>query len=260
MRRLIFFITVVFYCIPLQAQEFDSKKMRYIEQFKYWAMDEQIRTGVPAAISLAQGILETGSGTSDLCIQANNHFGIKCKKEWTGETFLHDDDRRHECFRKYKSAKASFIDHSNFLRDRGHYRFLFDLEPTDYQGWCKGLRKAGYATNPKYAVRLIQLIEKYNLQEHTYEAIELSKESEVVAEVVPNKDASIENKTEPVAENETVEVVNVAPRTTRMSPKLKRVYDRLMVKMAGMVFGRTKEIIFYQKPCSIIFVMRNCYQ
>ncbi len=230
MRRILYFITLIFYCIPTQAQDFDTKKMRYIEQFKYWAMDEQIRTGVPASISLAQGILETGSGTSELCTQANNHFGIKCKKEWTGETFLHDDDRRNECFRKYKSAKDSYIDHSNFLRDRAHYRFLFDLEPTDYQAWCKGLRKAGYATNPKYAVRLIQLIEKYNLQQYTYEAIALSKIDQVEAEVVPKKDQVIEEPEEIPVQNEVVEVVKVAPKTTEMRRKVKRVYDKVMVK------------------------------
>lgn len=228
MRRILFLLTIIFYSFPVQAQEFDSKKMRYIEQFKYWAMDEQIRTGVPAAISLAQGILETGSGTSELCTEANNHFGIKCKKEWTGETFLHDDDKRHECFRKYKSSKDSYIDHSNFLKDRAHYGFLFDLETTDYQAWCKGLKKAGYATNPQYAGRLIQLIEKYNLQQYTYEAIELAQ-ANAVAEVVPEKDKEIEveKKEEP---KEIVEVVQVGPRSTKMSPKSKPVYDKLIVK------------------------------
>lgn len=235
MKQLFFFFTIL-YCIPLQAQEFDTKKMRYIERFKYWAMDEQIRTGVPAAISLAQGILETGSGTSELCTEANNHFGIKCKKEWTGETFLHDDDKRHECFRKYKSAKDSYLDHSNFLRDRAHYRFLFDLEPTDYQGWCKGLRKAGYATNPQYAIRLIQLIEKYNLQQYTYEAIELGKE-DIVAEVVPEKDK------EPVVEQkkrEVVEVVKVQPKpmTTRSKPK--HIYAKLTTKNGRSGFWARK--------------------
>lgn len=192
MRRVIVLFIVVLFSNSVSAQDFDQNKMRYIERFKYWAMDEQIRTGVPASISLAQGIHETGSGTSDLAKLANNHFGIKCKKEWTGETFLHDDDRRHECFRKYKSAKQSYIDHSNFLKTRAWYASLFQLEVTDYDGWCKGLKKAGYATNPKYAIRLVELIEKYNLQQYTYEAIEIAKENNLVAEVVPKKDKEVE--------------------------------------------------------------------
>lgn len=230
MRNFFILFVLLVYCIPVQAQDFDTKKMRYIEQYKYWAMEEQIRTGVPAAISLAQGILETGSGTSELSTKANNHFGIKCKKDWTGETFLHDDDRRRECFRKYSTAKESYQDHSNFLKTREHYAFLFNLEMTDYTSWCNGLRKAGYATNPKYASRLIQLIEKYNLQQHTYEAIELAEEQEttapVVAEVVPSKDKVI-----PVKE-EVVEVVRVAPKrlTVPSRRKDKIVFDQLTSK------------------------------
>ncbi len=225
MKRLLVIFSILFYCTPLHAQDFDTKKMRYIEQYKYWAMDEQIRTGVPAAISIAQGILETGSGTSELSVKANNHFGIKCKKEWTGETYLHDDDRRRECFRKYKSAKDSYIDHSNFLKERAHYGSLFDLDVTDYQAWSKGLKKAGYATNPKYATRLIQLIEKYNLQEYTYEAIDLSKE-EVVAEVVPEKDKAIDV----VQQNEVIESAPIVPVNNTPVPKAKIVFDKQMVK------------------------------
>ena len=121
MKRFYTILILFLFSQQLLAQTYDQNKMRYIEQFKYWAMDEQIRTGVPAAISLAQGILETGAGSSELCTEANNHFGIKCKAEWTGDTYLHDDDKRSECFRKYNSAKDSYIDHSNFLRDRAHY-------------------------------------------------------------------------------------------------------------------------------------------
>lgn len=224
MRRLFLSITILLSAAnALLAQNFDQDKMRYIEQFKYWAMDEQVRTGVPAAISLAQGILETGSGKSELCQEANNHFGIKCKKEWTGETYLHDDDRRHECFRKYKSAKDSYTDHSNFLATRAHYSFLFGLAPTDYTGWCNGLRKAGYATNPQYAARLIDLIEKYNLQQYTYEAIEIAKENNLAAEVVP-------------AEDKETNVVEVAPATPKIAqeettaPKRKVIFDKQITK------------------------------
>ena len=238
MKNLFILSVVLFFGAPLQAQDFDTKKMRYIEQYKYWAMEEQVRAGVPAAISLAQGILETGSGTSELSTKANNHFGIKCKKDWTGETFLHDDDRRRECFRKYATAKESYQDHSNFLKEREHYAFLFKLEMTDYTSWSNGLRKAGYATNPKYASRLIQLIEKYNLQQHTYEAIELAEEQVAakpsVAEVVPILDKeTTELKVEAAPEKEeVVEVVQVAPKilSVPMKSKKKVVFDKLTSK------------------------------
>jgi len=121
---------------------------------------------IPASITLAQGILESGSGNSRLAKQANNHFGIKCHKEWTGKTFTMDDDAKNECFRKYKHASDSYRDHSLFLTKRGRYSFLFDYKITDYKSWAKGLKKAGYATNPKYPELLIRLIEKYDLDQY----------------------------------------------------------------------------------------------
>lgn len=139
----------------------------YIETYKELAIEEMQRTGVPAAITLAQGIHETGAGQSNLVLKSNNHFGIKCKSEWKGESVSHDDDARGECFRKYDDPADSYRDHSDFLKYRKHYAFLFDLEPTDYEGWAYGLKKAGYATNPKYPQILIKIIRDYNLQEYT---------------------------------------------------------------------------------------------
>jgi LysM repeat protein len=121
------------------------------------------KTGVPASITLAQALLESEDGNSLLATEANNHFGIKCA-DWTGPTFTKDDDARDECFRKYKSVLESYDDHSNFLRTRERYAALFTLESTDYKGWAKGLKKAGYATNPQYAERLIKIIEDNQLQ------------------------------------------------------------------------------------------------
>jgi Muramidase (flagellum-specific) len=115
---------------------------------------------------LAQGILESGAGNGDLTRRANNHFGIKCHKEWTGETVYHDDDELQECFRKYKDPKYSFRDHSLFLTQRSRYQDLFRLKKDDYKGWAKGLRKAGYATDPKYPDKLISIIERYNLTQY----------------------------------------------------------------------------------------------
>ena len=126
---------------------------------------ESMRThGIPASITLAQGCLESGNGNSDLAVKANNHFGIKCHNDWKGQTYhKKDDDSGKSCFRKYRNAAESFRDHSDFLRYRDRYAFLFDLEITDYKGWCYGLKKAGYATDPEYAERLIKIIEDYRL-------------------------------------------------------------------------------------------------
>lgn len=142
----------------------------YIAKFKDDAIKEMYLHKVPACITLAQGMLESGNGNSDLCRKANNHFGIKCHKEWGGETYIMDDDEKNECFRKYSSALESYSDHSLFLYSRSRYASLFELPITDYKGWCYGLKAAGYATDPKYPERLIAIIEKYKL--HEYNVIE----------------------------------------------------------------------------------------
>lgn len=144
---------------------------QYIEEYKDLAIREMKRMGVPAAITLAQGLLETQNGNSDLVKASNNHFGIKCKSTWTAETVRHDDDALGECFRKYKSAEDSYRDHSNFLRGNSRYDFLFNLNPADYKAWAYGLRKAGYATNPRYPEILIKNIEDNNLEQYTMDAI-----------------------------------------------------------------------------------------
>lgn len=121
------------------------------------------RTGVPASITLAQGMIESDYGRSRLAREGKNHFGIKCHSDWRGATIMHNDDRRNECFRKYSRIEESFYDHSDFLRNGSRYTFLFDLSPTDYKGWARGLKKAGYATNPDYANMLIRKIEENSL-------------------------------------------------------------------------------------------------
>ncbi len=135
----------------------------YIEKYKEAAIWEMKRSGVPASITLAQGLLETESGNSDLLQRSNNHFGIKCKSDWQGESVKHTDDAPNECFRKYQSAKESYADHSDFLRKNQRYSALFTLELYDYKGWAYGLKRAGYATNPRYPQILISNIEKYEL-------------------------------------------------------------------------------------------------
>lgn len=135
----------------------------YIHLYKGDAVKDMMKMGVPASITLAQGILESESGNSVLAREARNHFGIKCHKDWNGETFHKDDDAKDECFRKYKSVLESYDDHGRFLRDRPRYAFLFEYEITDYKSWAHGLKKAGYATNPRYADLLIKLIEDHKL-------------------------------------------------------------------------------------------------
>ena len=139
---------------------------RYIARFASIAVNEMYRSGVPASITLAQGIIESRSGQSALAVDGNNHFGIKCHNSWKGRTMLADDDRKDECFRVYDSAEESFRDHSDFLRYRDRYKFLFDFSVTDYKSWAYGLRQAGYATDPAYATKLIQCVENYNLSRY----------------------------------------------------------------------------------------------
>ena len=143
----------------------------YIEDYRGIAKDEMREYGIPASITLAQGILESGAGRGELSKKANNHFGIKCHKGWTGERVYHDDDRDQECFRKYKDPETSFRDHSLFLSERSRYSGLFKLRKDDYEAWAKGLRKAGYATDPKYPQKLIGIIERYNVSEFDEEVL-----------------------------------------------------------------------------------------
>jgi len=135
----------------------------YTNRYKDLAVSEMKRTGIPASITLAQGMIESDFGRSRLAREANNHFGIKCHNDWKGPTIRHNDDRRNECFRKYSRPEESYYDHSDFLKAGSRYNFLFDLDPSDYKGWARGLKKAGYATNPDYANMLIRKIEENNL-------------------------------------------------------------------------------------------------
>jgi LysM repeat protein len=164
-KRLLFTILVIL--LPLfsaaQPSEYKMSAKEYIERYKEDAVKEMLMHGVPASITLAQGMLESGNGNSALAVFANNHFGIKCHKGWTGPTYIMDDDAANECFRKYPSVLDSYSDHSLFLKSRPRYAFLFELKRTDYAGWARGLKQAGYATDPRYADRLIDIIEQHKL-------------------------------------------------------------------------------------------------
>lgn len=158
-------------CEALNANAQSLSTTQYIDSYKSVAMEEMRRSGIPAAIKLAQGILETQSGNGWLVLNSNNHFGIKCKNNWVGQTVHYDDDEKQECFRKYTSAQESWRDHSEFLRNNPRYKFLFDLNPEDYKAWAYGLKTAGYATSRTYPQQLIQIIERYNLQQYNAQAL-----------------------------------------------------------------------------------------
>lgn len=170
MKKIINLVWVFLLSVSVFAQDSIQPSLskltveQYIEKYAKLAVDEMHRSKIPASITLAQGILESGNGNSRLATEGNNHFGIKCKASWTGETIYEDDDAPNECFRKYKHAGESFQDHSEFLLRNSRYAFLFDLEPTNYVEWARGLKRAGYATNPQYAELLVTFIERHNLQ------------------------------------------------------------------------------------------------
>ncbi len=148
--------------VSAQAGPGDQTPEQYIAQWKEVAVRKMKEHGIPASITLAQGLLESRSGNSVLAVEGNNHFGIKCTPDWTGGKVFHDDDKKNDCFRKYRSADQSFEDHSKFLM-RPRYASLFELKPTDYKGWAHGLKRCGYATDPRYPHKLIDLIERYQL-------------------------------------------------------------------------------------------------
>lgn len=164
-------IFILFSCKTIRITEtsdisIPSVRRQYIEKYKNMAVSEMKRSGVPASITLAQGILESDDGNGRLARKANNHFGIKCHNNWKGKKIYHDDDKRKECFRKYSNAAQSFRDHSDFLRNTRRYASLFDLDPANYKGWARGLKKAGYATDPKYDNLLIKIIEESRLYQY----------------------------------------------------------------------------------------------
>ena len=163
MKRLLLFTLALGIHFITYAQSVQEK---YINAYSEIAVQEMYRSGIPASITLAQGMLESGNGRSELAMKSNNHFGIKCHNNWNGGRVYHDDDAKGECFRKYDHPHQSYRDHSDFLRYRDRYKFLFDLKPTDYKGWAYGLKKAGYATDPSYPTKLIKLIEDYHLYQY----------------------------------------------------------------------------------------------
>lgn len=186
MQNIRIILIAVFTTIGLIGRAQDEQTiLTYIKTYKDLAIAEMQRSGVPASITLAQGIHETTAGTSELVLKSNNHFGIKCKSNWTGPSVSHDDDARGECFRKYTTSNDSYKDHSDFLKNSPRYASLFTLDPLDYTKWAYGLKKAGYATNPKYPVIIVKLIEDYHLNDYTLIALgKLAPGEEALAGII----------------------------------------------------------------------------
>jgi LysM repeat protein len=194
---------------------------QYIKEYADLAMSEMRRTGIPASITLAQAVIESDYGRSRLARVANNHFGIKCHNGWTGRRIYHNDDRRGECFRRYRDADESFRDHSDFLQQGSRYDFLFYLEPGDYRGWARGLKSAGYATNPRYANMLIDMIEKNRL--HIYDEMVISGRGNdralVSADISPEKARPVVKTDDPVVKEELYDEGYVIERGNRVKTR-----------------------------------------
>jgi LysM repeat protein len=196
------------FCISLVASASPTEKTpqeKYIEKYAPLAVSEMYRSGVPASITLAQGLLESGNGQSELARKSNNHFGIKCHNNWQGGRVYHDDDAKGECFRKYSDPSDSYRDHSDFLRFRDRYKFLFDYRVTDYKSWAHGLKKAGYATDPAYPKKLIKLIEEYDLNQYDRKPASFGRSyNKKESKQTPSVESK-QSKNEPAAQKQTTE-------------------------------------------------------
>lgn len=216
-KRIVIFLSFCFFLFRADAQRFTHTE--YINQFKQLAVEEMVRTGVPASITLAQGILESEYGNSPLVKSSNNHFGIKCKSNWTGPSIKHDDDEAAECFRMYNNAEESYRDHSDFLKNSSRYASLFNLDPLDYKSWAHGLKKAGYATNPRYADLLIKYVEMFNLQE--YDVMALNGANTMFASAGTHENKIIEPPAEAKPAAEPAKVAAVLARKPAPFEKVK---------------------------------------
>jgi hypothetical protein len=216
MRKLIITTTFILLANFLKAQDISVEE--YISTYRDVAVAEMKRSGIPASVTLAQGILETEHGNSELVKKSNNHFGIKCKSTWTGESVTHTDDAPNECFRKYSNAADSYKDHSDYLKTSPRYASLFELNISDYKGWAYGLKRAGYATNPRYPQIVISNIEKYNLQQ--YDTITANMANDIAIEKSIEDESVVKNSIL-VSDNE--EIKNALKANSKFN-KLKALY------------------------------------
>lgn len=242
-----------------QAQTPDAINA-YVEKYKAIAIEEMNKYGIPASITLAQGIHESGCGSSILALRSNNHFGIKCHEEWCGQTYHHDDDAPQECFRVYNCPEESFRDHSEFLKCRPRYATLFSLEKGDYKAWARGLKAAGYATNPRYPDIIIKLIEDYNLNQYdkpgtgTAVAKTETKSDQKVSNEVQMIKQSLIQSTTPVAAVKQAEtkpaqpaVVAIAkPAETKPLAPVDNTFDPSKVKIEERIINGTRALVYKQ--------------
>ena len=240
MKKIILFLTFLIVFIPLHAQTEAQQKLAdaYLEKYAGFAVEEMLRSGVPASITLAQGMLESNYGRSELAVKANNHFGIQCHGDaWKGKRYEHMDAGELRQFRKYKSVLESYEDHSNFLLKNKRYAFLFELERTDYKGWARGLKKAGYAEDPEYANKLIRVVEMFGLD--AYDKMTQAPDADKKKE--GKKEKKKDKKPEKVAEQvETPQVVVVVEQPEQLTERQRRSYrytlSREMYSLNGVPF------------------------
>ena len=243
-RHIILFLMMVSsFFAAAQGTQKKKETLDYIEKYKDIAMKEMVKYKIPASITLAQGILESGNGKSKLATKGNNHFGIKCHSDWRGKTMRMDDDAPKECFRVYKDAEESFRDHSKFLKNSPRYASLFELKITDYKGWAKGLKKAGYATLPTYAPVLINLIETYDLQKYD--------EMVVKGKFKPSK----KKKEEPKVEEPAVTPTPVPAKPAKAKKTKKRAEVEVPVLHECRVTEMTKDRHFVRENFGVEFVL-----
>jgi hypothetical protein len=216
--------------------------INYVNTYKALAMAEEQRSGVPASITLAQGLHESEAGMSELVKNSNNHFGIKCKEDWKGPVFYHDDDSRQECFRSYATAADSYRDHSDFLRRSNRYGFLFQLDPTDFEGWAYGLKKAGYATNIRYSQILIRLIKDYRLQQYTLIAVGKMPASDEVVLMAPGGVTPATGPVTPVStmpdrSADTAQAITAKPDAATAGPESAYPDGEFMINRTRVVYA-----------------------
>lgn len=213
-----------FFTIPLTTLAQKTATLIYIDQYKDIAISEMKRTGIPASITLAQGIIESNSGESNLALNYKNHFGIKCKSDWKGETTFQDDDAKQECFRVYPNSNASYIDHSNFLKTRPNYAPLFELDPVDDSAWAYGLKKAGYATASDYPKKLLKVINDFELSQYNFPELTFYDDDDT-----PNQKLDTSKKIAPIVIADSVKTNSVSSNLIKIGT-VKKLEDTIVHK------------------------------
>ena len=233
MKRVLIFSGLLISTLSVKAEIQNHTTEDYIGLWKDAAIEQMYLFEIPASITLAQGILESGNGNSKLARDANNHFGIKCHENWQGATFYQDDDEANECFRSYTNASESYVDHSMFLKNRPRYASLFELSVTDYKSWATGLKSAGYATNPKYASLLIDIIERYDLDQY-----DRAPKPEKVEDIAVVTEGPVTAATE-IAKPQSAEEIELAETKHKVYENRKAVHYVIVQK--GDTFYRIAE-------------------